>query len=92
MCEGEFESLKAIYIISPNFVPRPYAWGRYVHNDPETYFLLTEFRNVGEQVGICILITSLFELEDQILFASPIFCFWSLWKLRFSSLVVLHEQ
>ena len=50
MCEGEFESLKAIYAVSPGFVPRPYAWGKYYHNEPETYFLLTEFRDVGEQV------------------------------------------
>lgn len=50
MCEGEFESLKAIHAVSPSFVPQPYAWGRYQQEDPETYFLLAEFRDVGEQV------------------------------------------
>ena len=50
MCEGEFESLKAIHAVSPSFVPQPYAWGRYRREDPETYFLLAEFRDVGEQV------------------------------------------
>ena len=50
MCEGEFESLKAIYDVSPNFAPHPYAWGKYYKANPETYFLLAEFRNVGEQV------------------------------------------
>ena len=50
MCEGEFESLKAIHAISPRFVPRPYAWGKYSQETPETYFLLAEFRDVGEQV------------------------------------------
>lgn len=50
MCEGEFESLKAIHVVSPSFVPQPYAWGRYRREDPETYFLLAEFRDVGEQV------------------------------------------
>ena len=50
MCEGEFESLKAIHAVSPTFVPRPYAWGRYPRDEPETYFLLAEFRDVGEQV------------------------------------------
>jgi len=46
----DFESLKAIYAVSPSFVPRPYAWGKYCKADQETYFLLAEFRTVGEQV------------------------------------------
>ena len=50
MCEGEFESLKAIHAVSPNFVPRPFGWGTFKAKYPLTYFLLTEFRNVGEQV------------------------------------------
>ena len=52
MCEGEFESLKAIYAVSPGFVPKPYAWGKYEKTDKtnqETYFLLAEFRDVGQQ-------------------------------------------
>jgi len=48
MCEGEYESLKAIYAISPSFVPQPYAWGKLEGAD-ETYFLLAAFRDVGEQ-------------------------------------------
>ena len=51
MCEGEFESLKAIHTVSPGFVPKPYAWGKYKQEDPETYFLLAQFRDVGKQVG-----------------------------------------
>ena len=50
MCEGEFESLKAIHAVSPGFVPEPYAWGKYTQEEPETYFLLAEFRDVGKQV------------------------------------------
>ena len=50
MCEGEYESLKAIHEVSPTFVPKPYAWGKYSQKTPETYFLLAEFRDVGEQV------------------------------------------
>ncbi len=50
MCEGEYESLKAIYQVSPDFVPRPFAWGKYRRPQPETYFLLAEFRDVGDQV------------------------------------------
>lgn len=51
MCEGEYESLKEMYQVSPTFVPRPYAWGRYREPQPEVYFLLAEFRDVGGQVG-----------------------------------------
>lgn len=53
MCQGEYESLKAIYAVSPRFVPEPYAWGQYKNESDgsEHYFLLAEFRNVGEQVG-----------------------------------------
>ena len=49
MIEGEFESLKAIHAISPSFVPEPFAWGNYCQEGLERYFLLTEFREVGEQ-------------------------------------------
>ncbi len=52
MCKGEFEALKEIYGVSPAFVPQPYTYGRYVQKgtDKELYFLLMEFRDVGEQV------------------------------------------
>lgn len=50
MCEGEFESLKAIHAVSPSFVLEPYSWGKYTQDHPETYFLLAEFRDVGKQV------------------------------------------
>ena len=50
MCEGEYESLKAIHAVSPGFVPEPFAWGQYTEEGPETYFLLAEFRDVGRQV------------------------------------------
>ncbi|KAI4122571.1 MAG: hypothetical protein LQ347_006459 [Umbilicaria vellea] len=49
MLEGEFESLKAIHSVSPTFAPEPYAWGHYGKPEMETYFLLTEFRDIGEQ-------------------------------------------
>ena len=54
MCEGEFESLRAIHAITPDFAPKPYAWGKYTEEDPETYFLLAEFRDVGKQVRAVI--------------------------------------
>ncbi len=51
MCEGEYESLKAIHAISPDFVPRPYAWGKYKKEESKAYFLLEEFRSIGGQVS-----------------------------------------
>jgi protein-ribulosamine 3-kinase len=67
MCEGEYESLKALHAVSPTLAPRPYTvgdafrfisskansvsfqWGRHQREEPETYFVLCEFREVGEQ-------------------------------------------
>ena len=50
MCEGEIESLKAIHAVSARFVPEPYAWRKYAQEDPETYLLLADLRNVGKQL------------------------------------------
>lgn len=49
MFDGEFESLKAIHDVSPAFAPRPYAWGRYEDQASEAFFLLEEFRDIGQQ-------------------------------------------
>lgn len=49
MIEGEFESLKAIHAVSPSFCPEPYYWGKLEQEEPESYFFLAEFREVGEQ-------------------------------------------
>ena len=50
MCHGEFESLKAIYAVSPGFVPKPYAWGE-ISNGKDDYFLLVEFCHLVRQVN-----------------------------------------
>jgi len=47
MCEGEFESLKAMHAVVPSFIPEPYAWGEL--SDKTGHFILTEFREVGNQ-------------------------------------------
>ena len=49
MTEGEFESLKAIHAVSPTFTPEVFAWGRFDEPEPQTYFLLAEFRDIGKQ-------------------------------------------
>ncbi|KAI6269973.1 hypothetical protein MCOR27_007739 [Pyricularia oryzae] len=46
ICEGELRSLQEIYKTSPGFCPEPYGWGRFA-SDPEMYFLLVEFRDIG---------------------------------------------
>lgn len=49
MIEGQFESDKAIHAVLPSFCPKPYAWGRYKAPRPARYFLLAEFREIGQQ-------------------------------------------
>jgi fructosamine-3-kinase len=47
MCEGEFESLKALNAVSPALSPYVWSWGKY--KNEEAYFMIAEFREVGEQ-------------------------------------------
>lgn len=54
MCEGEYESLNAIHAVCSGFVPRPYSWGKYSGQASEAYFLLEEFRNIGDEVSVTV--------------------------------------
>jgi protein-ribulosamine 3-kinase len=45
MVMSEFESLRAIHQIIPEFVPTPIAWGSY-ETVPDTHFILSQFRNM----------------------------------------------
>ncbi|KAL2068550.1 hypothetical protein VTL71DRAFT_14887 [Oculimacula yallundae] len=47
MCEGEFEGMKALNAVLPTIAPYVYAWGKYQHED--AYFMIADFREVGEQ-------------------------------------------
>lgn len=50
MTEGQFEADKALHAVSPSFCPRPIAWAKYKSTPgPDSYFLLAEFREVGQQ-------------------------------------------
>lgn len=52
MCEGEFETFKAIYAVSPRSVPKVHAWGKFDPTETEkegTYFFLAEFRDIQMQ-------------------------------------------
>ncbi|PGH11164.1 hypothetical protein AJ80_07266 [Polytolypa hystricis UAMH7299] len=45
MVHGEFESMKTIYELSPEFAAKPVAWGAY-QEAPDTYFFLCEYRDM----------------------------------------------
>ena len=45
MMQGEFESMKAIHTLSPDFAPKPLAWGTY-RSIPDTHFFLCQFREM----------------------------------------------
>src|ERR1700722_18579078 len=47
MCEGEFESMKALNSVMSTIAPQPWAWGKY--KNEESYFMIVDFREVGEQ-------------------------------------------
>jgi protein-ribulosamine 3-kinase len=47
MCQGEFESLKAMHAVVPSFIPEVYSWGRITEGTG--YYLLAEWREVGQQ-------------------------------------------
>ncbi|KAJ5736390.1 Fructosamine/Ketosamine-3-kinase [Penicillium malachiteum] len=45
---GEYQSMKAIYDVVPDFVPNPIAFGSY-DRAPETHFFLCEFRELTDR-------------------------------------------
>lgn len=45
MVLSEFESMRALYSVVPEFVPKPKAWGTYA-TIPDTHFFLCEFRGL----------------------------------------------
>jgi fructosamine-3-kinase len=49
MIGGEFEALKAMHAVSPRFIPQPFAHGEYKQHGKDVYFIIVEFRMVGEQ-------------------------------------------
>jgi len=49
MLNGEFESMTALYATSPEFVPKPYAWGSY-QSLPDTHFFLSGFHDMIEEL------------------------------------------
>ncbi|KAL8798071.1 MAG: hypothetical protein Q9182_006982 [Xanthomendoza sp. 2 TL-2023] len=49
MLEGEFNSMCELYQTAPNFVPRPYTWGKLNVSNPDTYYFLCDFIEMTNQ-------------------------------------------
>jgi protein-ribulosamine 3-kinase len=49
MMEGEFESMKVIHTTTPDFAPKPIAWGTFKSN-PELHFFLCDFREMDNEL------------------------------------------
>ena len=47
MLHGEFESMKAMHALSPDFIPKPIAWGTY-ETIPDTHFFLCQYRHMTD--------------------------------------------
>lgn len=46
---GEFESMKAVYTLLPDFAPKPIAWGTY-ETIPDTHFFLCQYREMVDEM------------------------------------------
>ncbi|KNG90909.1 hypothetical protein ANOM_000702 [Aspergillus nomiae NRRL 13137] len=49
MVHGEFESMKAIHTLLPDFAPKPIAWGTY-KDTPDIHFFLCEYREMAHEM------------------------------------------
>ncbi|KAK7883775.1 hypothetical protein LTR67_010937 [Exophiala xenobiotica] len=49
MVQGEYEGVKALYKVAPDFVPRPVGWGTYAA-DQDAFFYLCDFVDMIEEL------------------------------------------
>jgi protein-ribulosamine 3-kinase len=49
MIYGEFESMKTIHTLLPDFAPKPIAWGTY-ESIPDTHFFLCNYREMIDEM------------------------------------------
>ena len=63
MIHGEFESMKAIYTLLPDFVPKPVAWGTF-ETIPDMHFFICEFREMKVQ-EVCSVVEPQSESESK---------------------------
>jgi fructosamine-3-kinase len=50
MMEGEFNGMSELHKTMPNLVPKPYSWGKYLVENPDTYFFVQEFIDMADRV------------------------------------------
>ncbi|KAJ9609218.1 hypothetical protein H2200_006990 [Cladophialophora chaetospira] len=50
MMEGEFNGMSELYKTMPELVPKPFTWGKFSTESPETYFFLAEFIDMSDRV------------------------------------------
>lgn len=49
MTQGEFESMRAVHMLLPDFAPKPIAWGTY-DTIPDAHFFLCEYREMIDEM------------------------------------------
>jgi protein-ribulosamine 3-kinase len=49
MLQGEFESMKVIYAVTPDFCPKPIAWGTFKSN-PDLHFFVCDFHDMDDEL------------------------------------------
>ena len=50
MMQGEFRSMSELFRTTPDFVPKPYAYGKFRNEGAETYFFLQDFIAMSSQL------------------------------------------
>ncbi|RKK80378.1 hypothetical protein BFJ68_g17722 [Fusarium oxysporum] len=49
MLKGEFYSMNELYMVAPNLVPKPHAWGQLTVSNPETFYFLCDYLETSSQ-------------------------------------------
>lgn len=57
MARGEYKSMTAIYAVTPDFIPRPIAWGSYEAIEG-THFFMCEYRDMSTDMPKALEFTS----------------------------------
>ena len=50
MMEGEFNAMSEIHKTMPEISPKPYTWGKFKNEEPETYFVLFDYIDMSDRV------------------------------------------
>ncbi|KAF2650027.1 hypothetical protein K491DRAFT_667973 [Lophiostoma macrostomum CBS 122681] len=50
LMEGEFNAMCELYKSSRDLVPKPHSWGKYKFEEPETYFFVSQYVDMREEM------------------------------------------